>query len=176
MSRWAELLESGERIVWEGRPAPRAFTFRNWRWSLAITGVCLLCLAVTEAFAVIDLSSDERLWLRASLVAAICVSWGGFFWARLEWERVFYLLTDRRLLAISGVFGQRLQVLPVAELLAAEPSYLGVELATVKVAGRSCSLVLHCLEHPQLLLDALCALAKQTGPIAGQVDGSSEGV
>ena len=31
---WSEILQERELIVWQGRPAPRCFTFRNWPHSI----------------------------------------------------------------------------------------------------------------------------------------------
>ena len=39
---WNPHLEPGETVRWEGRPAPRCYTFRNWKHSLV--GLLLLIL------------------------------------------------------------------------------------------------------------------------------------
>ena len=41
---WSGILEVDEEIVWQGRPAPRCFTFRNWIHSLF--GIVILIAAI----------------------------------------------------------------------------------------------------------------------------------
>lgn len=153
MRRWARLLKPDERIVWEGRPAPRAFTFRNWRWSLSAASGLVVLLLLSQGFWLFDV--DYGVWGWAGLAVGVLAVVGHLVWARLEWERVFYVLTDQRLVAVSGLFGRRRQELPLSDLESVEQLSLGAALATVKFAGKGRCLTLHCLEHPQLLLGFL---------------------
>lgn len=172
MSRWKRLLQPDEQIVWQGRPAPRAYTFRNWRWSLQAAAGLIMVLFFRQGTGPIQVDyAVERWWTWAGLVVGLWAGVGHLLWARLEWESVFYLLTDRRLVVVSGLLGHRRRELPLAELEDIEEHNLGVALATVKVKGGGRRLTLHCLEHPQLLVQSLYALAGSASSNgAGAVD------
>jgi hypothetical protein len=161
MSRWRSHLLEGEAVHWEGRPAPRAFTFRNWRWS---AGVLVLYLSVSALAATIYPGPGMSLPSAAGFVAAVFLVLVGFwgtvghlFYARLLWEREFYALTDRRLLVKSGLFGDRVSVLDLDELAEVFLSRLGPALGTITVRGSIAArpIILFCLEHPELLLEKL---------------------
>jgi hypothetical protein len=96
----------------------------------------------------------------AAVVLGLLGFWGTvghLFYARLLWEREFYALTDRRLLVRSGLFGDRVSVLDLDELVEVFLSRQGPALGTVTVRGRTASrpIILFCLEHPELLLEKL---------------------
>ncbi len=156
-----DLLEAGEKVLWRGRPAPRAYTFRNWRCSvLAIIGLALLLLLRQTGGALSPDFVAERWAVRLLLAGLLWAAIGHLLWARLEWEPIIYLLTDRRLLAVSGLVRRRLQVLPLGEVRRVETASLGKALATVKILGGGRPLTLYCLEHPQLLLKSLFPIIK----------------
>ncbi len=161
MSRWRGHLLEGEAVRWEGRPAPRAFTFRNWRWS---AGVLVLCLPVSALAATVFPGSGRSLPSAAGFVASVFLGLLGFwgavghlFYARLRWEREFYALTDRRLLVKSGLFGGGISTLDLGELAEVFLSPQGPALATITVRGRNAGrpITLFCLEHPELFLEKL---------------------
>lgn len=156
MNRWKDLLEAEERVVWQGRPAPRAYTFRNWRWSLQAAAGLVMVLFFRQGNGPLQVDyAVGQWWAWAGMVVGFWAGIGHLVWARLEWERVFYALTDRRLLAISGILGRRLQVLPLDQLEKFEQNAMGPALATVKVSGGGRRLTLYCLEYPHLLLQLL---------------------
>jgi hypothetical protein len=156
VNRWKDLLEAEECIIWQGRPAPRAYTFRNWRWTLqAVVGlVMVLFFRQGDGPLQVDHVVDQW-WTWAGMAVGFWAGIGHLIWARLEWERVFYLLTDRRLVAVSGLLGRRRQVLRLEQLQQLEQDVMGPALATVKVSGGGRRLTLHCLEYPHLLLQLL---------------------
>jgi hypothetical protein len=156
VSRWRRHL-----VLWEGRPAPRAFTFRNWRRS---AWVLVLCLPVFALAAIllrgtgVSLSSPV-VFVTVVFLGLLCF-WGTvghLFHARLLWEREFYVLTDRRLLVMSGLFGGRISTLDLGELAEVSLARQGPTLGTVTVRRRNTGrpIILHCLEHPELLLEKL---------------------
>jgi len=154
------LLEADERLRWEGRPAPRCFTFRNWRHSLF--GCLLLVASVYWQIVGIQLGRTYHLPLIAwiplpFLVAALYLSVGHLLLARLEWERVFYAVTDRRIVVRRGLFGQRLQDLPLEEVSFFRLHPLGEHLGTVRIHGSDerKPLTLCCIEHPRNLTGLL---------------------
>ena len=40
---WQWPLAEGETLLWQGRPAPRCYTFRNWKFAAAGTALFLAC-------------------------------------------------------------------------------------------------------------------------------------
>ena len=160
MSRWRKCLLQGEIIRWEGRPAPRAFTFRNWRWSAAGAILCLSAAAlefVQSRFGNSLVSAAGPVVVAAFGLLLFWVTVGHLLIARLAWEMEFYALTDRRLLVESGLFRRTCWDLPLPELGTVSRRSLGVSLATVRVRWRDGGrpITLLCLEHPELLLDKL---------------------
>lgn len=157
---WSEYLQPGERLLWVGRPAPRAFTFRGRRTSLL--GFLLLFFAVywqlrgVQLRLVYDIPLLDLLpvpFMAFGLYLAV----GRILLARLEWEHVFYALTNQRLLATRGLFRRRIDYLPADQLSSMDRRPLGEHLATLSVCG--CRplrrMDLECLEHPELLIRQL---------------------
>lgn len=177
MSRWNNLLQPDEQIVWQGRPAPRAYTFRNWRWSMqAIAGLAMV-LFFRQGTGPLQVDyAVDRWWTWAGLLVGLWAGVGHLLWARLEWEHVFYLLTDQRLVTVSGLWGQHCRELPLPELEEVEQHAIGEALATVKVTGGGRRLILHCLEHPQLLVQPLSALARSASPRTVEAVDPAEGI
>lgn len=165
---WSEYLQPGERLLWSGRPAPRAFTFRNWRRSLF--GFFLLVLAIywqlvgVQLRLVLGIPVFEYLpvpFMAVGLYYAV----GQAFLARLEWEKVFYALTDQRILTMHGLFRWRIEYLCADQLNALGSQPLGQQLATLQISGGTPArrLTLYCIEHPELLTRQLEALLAERG-------------
>ncbi len=150
------LLESGETILWRGRPAPRAFTFRNWRRSLAVpVGFFVLLVAYRTVSLVAGTVRLSSPWLALLVAVGLWFGVGQLLWARLEWERVFYLLTDRRMVAVHGVLGRCRWTLPLVQLRKIESQPLGGALATLRLVAQGSTRTLYCLEHPEILIQLL---------------------
>jgi hypothetical protein len=177
MNRWSKLLEGEEQIVWQGRPAPRAYTFRNWRWSLmAAVGLATILFFLQVSG---PLSVDAvvgQWWVRAGLMVGLWAGIGHIVWARMEWEHVFYMMTDRRLVAVSGILGRRQQVFSLEEIQEVELQALGEALATVKVLGCRQGMTLHCLEYPHLFLQLLSSHGEPNARSAAGIAGAVEDV
>lgn len=171
---WTADLQAGEEIRWEGRPAPRCYTFRNWRHSLF--GMLLLVLALYWQIVGWQLGSVYRSVLVVLvpfpfLLIGLYLAVGHLLFARLEWERVFYALTDRRLLVRRGLLHRRLESLPLAEMHFFRFKPLGGELGTVRILCRNGGgLRLACLEHPQRLIRLLEARLTAQGDLAAPPD------
>ncbi len=156
MMDWAPLLEPGEKVLWSGRPAPRCYTFRNGAHSLA--GLVLLLPTLVWWWLGRDLAagggSAMAAWLPVPfLLVALYLVAGHLVLARLEWEGLFYALTDRRVLVLRGWPRRRLREIPLCALRYFSLRPLGADLATLKLLADPPSrpLNLCCLEHPSLL-------------------------
>lgn len=144
---WTPVLAPGEKIRWEGRPAPRCFTFRHWRRSLL--GLVLLAFAL-GLLLVFPRSGLRLSWLgTATSLAGLWLAVGLPVRARRQWEFLFYALTDRRLLVQQGS-RRRVESFPLDGMAFFQLQPLGGDLATVKIAGANGRprLTLFCLEHP----------------------------
>jgi len=151
---WKSCLEEGEALRWEGRPAPRAFIFRNWKHSLF--GVLLLLISAYWQIVGMQLAAVYQLpwliWIPIPfLLIGLYLGGGHLLLARMEWEQVFYAVTDRRLLARRGLFRQRVESLELSELTGFRVKPLGSELATLRacVGSSGSSLVFVAVEYPQ---------------------------
>lgn len=157
---WQPFLEAGESVEWEARPAPRCFTFRHWKqalFGLFFLVVCLVWLVWGAQVA----EDYDRAWLGLlpiPFVAIGCYLAGSpLLLARLEWEQVFYALTDRRLITLRGIRRPRAVAIDRQEILYFRLHKQGDELATLQVRGRAEDpvLFLHCVEHPFTIADRL---------------------
>jgi len=102
---WNELLEEGEQLLWSGRPAPRCYTFRNWKHSLV--GLLLLLIGVWWQAIGLQMAALYHAPYLAWIPLPVCL--GGLYLAfgqplksRLEWEYLYYAVTDRRLMRRYG--------------------------------------------------------------------------
>lgn len=146
-------LDAGEEIRWEGRPAPRCYTFRHWRHSifgLIFLVICsywqLLGFEMAETYELIWLAWLPLPFLLLGLHLAI----GHLLQSRLEWNHVYYAITDCHLLVQRGLLKQRVESLELSEITYFRLHHLGEQLGTLRVhKGKEKQLTLHCLEHPR---------------------------
>jgi hypothetical protein len=152
-------LATGETILWQGRPAPRAYTFRNWRhalFGLALTLPCLLWQLVG-----IELAAGGAPFWTAWLplpfnLGAFYLGFGQLLVARLEWERVYYAVSNQTIYHYGGLFRPRLNSMPISALAAVRQKKLGPNLATIRMEPKEgAPLVFAAIEHPELLLPFL---------------------
>lgn len=146
-------LEDGEAIVWEGRPAPRCYTFRLWKQALA--GIVLFLVSSFWLMLALQLRGDGHPWWLALLPLPLIVGSLVFgplqiLLARWRWSGLLYRMTDRRLISTRG--GSLL----LAEISDVKIKRYAEELASLKiVASDGDSLILYCIECPHLLLNQL---------------------
>ncbi|NLC71780.1 MAG: PH domain-containing protein [Desulfuromonadaceae bacterium] len=150
---WLVFLAVEEKILWEGCPAPGCYFFRHWRRSFwALAGAC-------PALYFWLFSCHQPLRLPLTVVGVAVAVWffpGGLLWSRLQWGAVFYAVTDRYLLAVSGRFRRRWVRLPLDSINNIDIVWYGQNLATVTVCGDGGTrLALCCLEHPDHLISIL---------------------
>lgn len=153
------VLEDGETLLWEARPAPRCYTFRHWRHSvfgLIFLVICscwqLLGFSMAETYALQWLA-----WLPVPFVmAGLYFFVGHLIQARLEWNHVYYAITDRRVMTQRGLIRRRQQFIELSAVTYFRLHRQGAQLGTLRVhKGQEQSMVLHCLEHPRRATDLL---------------------
>lgn len=116
---WAEVLDPGERLLWQGRPYP-GFRFRWKNLPLLLVGAVITVLALLflgEAATAIA-EADEAGWQMAAFGAALtgfglwCIA-GPTLTDQMERARSAYALTDRRALIETRFMGPGLVAWPI---------------------------------------------------------------
>ncbi|RPJ11694.1 MAG: PH domain-containing protein [Deltaproteobacteria bacterium] len=145
-----------EKILWQGRPAPRAYTFRNWRH--AVFGLVLMLPCLFWQIVGIELAATGApawvAWLPLPFnLGCLYLAFGQLLIARLEWEQVLYAVSDRTIYERRGFFRSQLRSLPLAAVTNVRQKRLGPNLATIRIDGEE-GQTLHfsAIEHPELLL------------------------
>ena len=147
-------LDCGETLHWEGSPAPRCFTFRQWRQALFGLLLTVFC-AVWTWMGVEQAVEHGWPWLACVplpfLGFALWLAVGQLLAARLEWPRVVYAVTDRRIIVRRGLVRPRQEALPLARVSWFRLSPHGEELGSLRVHGEDGDpvLMLHCIEYPR---------------------------
>jgi hypothetical protein len=151
---WQAYLQANDQIVWQGRPAPRCYTFRNWK--LALIGVLLFLGSSFWLMLGLQLADNGYAWYLTMIplplvVASFIMGPGQLLLARMEWERLFYCLTESKLLIQHGLL--RKQVLEISrdEIISWQQKRQGEQLSSIRLqyqAGKRVA-ILHCLEQPQ---------------------------
>jgi len=153
-------LIDGEKILWQGRPAPRCYTFRHWMQ--ATIGTILFFASSFWMMVGLQLVRAEGysmgLVIAPFLLASIAflIGPGQIMLARLRWEKIFYALTDQRLLVRNKIFGDKTLIYPMDCFNHYKQKRYGKKLCSYRLSFKnSKSIVLECLEHPENLLDLL---------------------
>ena len=149
-------LAADETLLWQGRPAPRAYTFRNWRHALFGLALMLPCL-LWQLVGIELVATGSPAWVAwlplPFNLGSLYLAFGQLLIARLEWEQVLYAVSDRTIYQRRGFFRPRLRCLPLATVTNVRKKSLGPNLATIRIDGREGeSLLFAALEHPELLL------------------------
>ena len=152
-------LEDGETVRWEARPAPRCYTFRHWRHS--VFGLIFLAICSYWQVLGIAMADSYAMWWLAWLPLPFVITGLYFFvghlvQARLEWNHVYYAITDRRVIVQRGLARPQSSFIELSELTYFRLHRQGEQLGTLRVhQGREQQLVLHCLEHPHRATELL---------------------
>lgn len=157
---WQDYLKPDEEIVWQGRPAPRCYTFRNWK--LAAIGLILFLVSsfwLMLGWQLVEGGHSRFLILipLPLVIIAFIVGPGQILKARFEWERIFYCLTDDKLLVQYGLLKSKVREIPRTEIASWQQKRYGEHLASIRIQHRAGNLftVLHCIEQPQHFLENL---------------------
>ncbi|MDY0189589.1 MAG: hypothetical protein RBR22_02545 [Desulfuromonas sp.] len=158
MLNWSNYMHADEQLVWQGRPAPRCFTFRRWRQALFGLVLLLLCCWWQYTGWQMRLQGADLLWcvipLPFMLLSAyICC--GQLLLARWEWERVFYALTSAQILVQCGKWQSRIIAIPLAQLNYQCMYPLGEHLGDLYLEAGNRRLTLRCVEQPHQLYELL---------------------
>jgi hypothetical protein len=82
--------------------------------------------------------------------------------ARIRWEKVFYVLTDSRLLVRDGLFSTQLESYPLSAVKDWQQKRFSDQLISLRLQLNDRQpLILYCLEQPQNLLEHLQRLVKK---------------
>ncbi|SHJ58955.1 hypothetical protein SAMN02745165_02738 [Malonomonas rubra DSM 5091] len=167
---WDWPLEDEESLLWQGRPAPRCYIWRNWKLALAAT---ILFLAASFWWILAyQLMLDEGYpwWLQLIPLPLVFLSiWFGpirILLARIRWEKVFYALTDRRMIIRDGQFSAEMTSFALDEIDAWKQKKYSDQLVSIRLEMKNHPpVILFCLEQPQNLLGHLQrdALKEQIG-------------
>lgn len=152
MMDWTTILNEQELLVWQGRPAPRCFTFR--RWPQALFGAVVLVIALWWQWASLSLVREQGQviwgWIPLPFVLIGCyLAIGQLLVARWEWRRVFFAVSDQRLLIQCGVWRRRLISIPLTQLSYLRVDPVGERLGHLAVEAGQRRVTLCCLEEPQ---------------------------
>ncbi len=150
---WQWPLGIDEELLWEGRPAPRCYTFRNWKLAAAGTVLFLACsfwmmlgyeLVKSEGYSMMLVVMTAPL-----VVASFLLGPGHLILSRWRWEKIFYALSDQRLFIRSGLLQTRIRAYPVQNFTRWQRRRFGEELASIRILrGDDPPLIIACIEQP----------------------------
>jgi hypothetical protein len=153
-------LVEGEMILWQGRPAPRCYTFRHWLQ--ATIGTILFLASSFWLMVGVQLVRAQHYswWLAVAplllAIAAFFVGPGQLVLARLRWEETFYALTDQRLLVRNSLIGRKTSAYSLCNYKQFKQKRYGQHLSSIRLSFKgSAPVTLECLEHPENFLDYL---------------------
>ncbi len=159
---WQWPLEDGETLLWEGRPAPRCYTFRNWKLALAGVALFLACsFWLMLGYQLVEVENHSSLLMLIPIplvLFSFFIGPGQLLIARHRWEKIFYALTDQQVLVRDGLFSPHIRSFPSDQILNWQQKKYSEQLASIRIlfAGDT-DLIFHCLEQPQNLLQHLPA-------------------
>ncbi len=143
----------GEKILWQGRPAPRCYTFQYWKQAL-VGSLLFLVSSFWLMLALQLIGEGHPLWLMflpLPLIAASLI-FGPLqiLLARWRWPKIFYRLTDTQLFFAAG------RSAPLSAIIDVKLKRQGESLASLRLGVfGSKPLILHCIEQPDRLLSLL---------------------
>ncbi len=153
-------LAEGENILWQGRPAPRCYTFRHWLQATIGTILFLACSFWLMVGAQLVYYQGYSWWLALApfllAVAAFFVGPGQLALARLRWEEIFYALTDQRLLVRNKLIVGKTSTYQISDFKRFKQKKYGQHLLSLQLYFTgSPPVTLECLEHPEIFLKLL---------------------
>lgn len=170
MSRlnWQWPLAESETLLWQGRPAPRCYTFRRWKLAAAGTALFFACSFWMLLGLQLAEFSEYRITLLLLTVPLVVATFllgpGQLLLARWRWENSYYALTDQRLLQRDGLLQPQISSYPAATISDWQQRRFGEQLASIRILrGNEPPLIFACIEYPQNLTRHLPAREASTG-------------
>ncbi|RLB70209.1 MAG: hypothetical protein DRH07_09075 [Deltaproteobacteria bacterium] len=153
-------LAENETILWQGRPAPRCYTFRHWLQAAIGTVLFLACSFWLMIGIQLVYYQGHSWWLA---VAPLLLVLGAFFigpgqlaLARLRWDEIFYALTDQRLLVRNKLIFCKSTTYQISDYKSHKQKKYGRHLLSIQLFFKgSAPVTLECLEHAELFLNHL---------------------
>jgi hypothetical protein len=169
---WNDHLLSDENLVWQGKPAPRCYTLRNWPHSLFGLVLLIACLVWFYVGINIEQESPSEIigWVPVPfLLASLYLVVGHLILARLEWNSVYYAVTNQRVLVNRGVIKKSVSALPLGDItwFSLKPYSETLGTVSIRARGVESKLIIACIEHPRKCTDLLEAAMRQSGAIPG---------
>lgn len=107
-----DILDPSEKILWEGKPDKYLYVLGNIQSSAG-----LVAFAVLSYFLVNALTGEEngRIILILSAILILLVI-AGFIYRFLNWKKVNYVVTDKRIYIESGVVGRDIDLVELLDV------------------------------------------------------------
>jgi hypothetical protein len=176
---WNDHLQVDETLIWEGKPAPRCYTLRNWPQSLF--GLVLLLSGLVWFYLGINLEtgpqSELYSWIPVPFVmAGLYLAIGHLLIARLEWESVYYAVSNRRVFVQRGLLKKTVSSLALKNIIWFSLKPFSATLGSVSIleSGTGRKLTIACIEYPRQMTDLLEAAMVQSGAIPKSSQGSQQ--
>ncbi len=162
-------LEDDESIVWQGRPAPRCYTFRHWLQATIGTILFLACSFWLMVGVQLVRSEGHSQWLILApsllVIGAFIVGPGQLIVSRWRWGKIFYLLTDQRLLVKNKLFGIKVLSFKRNDFKQFKRKEYGRNLLSLRLSFKGSSpVVLECLEHADNFIHLLVDQDEENQP------------
>lgn len=150
-------LNANETLLWQGRPAPRCYTFRHWGQALLGSILFLACSFWLMVGVHLVTEQGYSRWLLVVPILLVAGSFlvgpGRILLARWRWETTFYALSDQRLLIRQG---RTRRSFPLERFRGYRRKEHAPQLWSLRLSfSGSRPVFLECLEHPRLLIEKL---------------------
>lgn len=162
---WHEYLLAGETLHWEGCPMPRCYVFKRWKQTLF--GIPVLALSGYWFFQGMYLAaSGYPFWLPLLplpfIFAGYQLSIGQLFSARRRWEKLYYAISDLRVLRFDN---HRVTALELCNISYFKLNFHGKQLGSLEIFAGSTEhrLTLECIEYPTKATALLEAAMSSSG-------------
>lgn len=143
---------------------------RNWPHSLFGLVLLIACLVWFYVGMHIEQESPSTVfgWIPIPfLLASLYLVVGHLILARLEWDSVYYAVSNQRVLVNRGVFKQSVSSLTLTDItwFSLKPYSETLGTVSIRARGVETKLIIACIEQPRSFTDLLEAAMRQSGVI-----------